>query len=358
MKISFITTVFNEERTVGRFLESLAAQTRKPDEVVVVDGGSTDGTVGEIKKREALFDGFKVLAKPCNIAEGRNLAVSEATGEIIAMSDAGCILDERWLQEIVGPFEKDDSIEICAGNWRIEDTAGLPRILRWYFVRNHVDMRDVPNPLNPSCRSVAITRKAWMEMGGQPEFLYAGEDGLFNIKCRLFGKRFVFAEKAIATWLMCPSLRAFGRQVYNYGRAGGRLGRKDSLVSVAYSVRILLVYGLGVLGLGLGLFLGGVLGNAISGIMLLGLGLALYRQKGEAFALARRYGLGFFSSIWAVLVTFYGEWKGACGGLAGLRDRSRDDYNMWVLGYIAGNRRRMSKKFDEKVERFKKVSSG
>ena len=49
MKTSFITTVLNEEKTIEGLLESLNNQTLKPDEIVIVDGGSTDRTIAEIK---------------------------------------------------------------------------------------------------------------------------------------------------------------------------------------------------------------------------------------------------------------------------------------------------------------------
>ncbi len=45
MKVSVIATVLNEGQAIERLLESLAAQTRPPDEVVIADGGSTDETV-------------------------------------------------------------------------------------------------------------------------------------------------------------------------------------------------------------------------------------------------------------------------------------------------------------------------
>ncbi|MFN2164740.1 MAG: glycosyltransferase family 2 protein, partial [Anaerolineae bacterium] len=44
MRISVICTVLNEAQAVSRLLDSLLAQTRPPDEVVIVDGGSSDGT--------------------------------------------------------------------------------------------------------------------------------------------------------------------------------------------------------------------------------------------------------------------------------------------------------------------------
>ncbi len=51
MKVSLITTVKDAADDVGPFLASLAVQTRQPDEVVVVDGGSTDGTRGAPARR-------------------------------------------------------------------------------------------------------------------------------------------------------------------------------------------------------------------------------------------------------------------------------------------------------------------
>ena len=45
MRVSVIATVYNERATIGRLLDSLAAQSRRPDEVVICDGGSSDDTV-------------------------------------------------------------------------------------------------------------------------------------------------------------------------------------------------------------------------------------------------------------------------------------------------------------------------
>ena len=49
MKISFITTVFNEEKTIRAFFDSLFSQSKLPDEIVIVDGGSNDNTIAILK---------------------------------------------------------------------------------------------------------------------------------------------------------------------------------------------------------------------------------------------------------------------------------------------------------------------
>ena len=49
MKVSVIATVLNEGPAIRRLLDSLVAQTRAPDEVVIVDGGSSDDTVSILR---------------------------------------------------------------------------------------------------------------------------------------------------------------------------------------------------------------------------------------------------------------------------------------------------------------------
>ena len=55
MKVSLITTVFNEEKTITPFLKSVLVQIRKPNEIIIVDGGSTDFTVKKISEFKTLY---------------------------------------------------------------------------------------------------------------------------------------------------------------------------------------------------------------------------------------------------------------------------------------------------------------
>src|SRR5579859_3755003 len=102
MKISFITTVYNEEQTIGELLDSLLLQSKMPDEIIIVDGGSSDDTVKKIEKIRLNikeYQGrFVLISKKGKRSIGRNEAVKQAKGEIIVCSDAGCILDKNWLK--------------------------------------------------------------------------------------------------------------------------------------------------------------------------------------------------------------------------------------------------------------------
>ena len=104
MKISFITTVFNEEKTINKFLDSLISQSKLPTEIIIVDGKSNDETIQRIKKYASKFKKkrvvFTLVIKKGNRSIGRNEAIKNATGDLIVCSDAGNILDRNWIKNI------------------------------------------------------------------------------------------------------------------------------------------------------------------------------------------------------------------------------------------------------------------
>ncbi|MCX7671294.1 MAG: glycosyltransferase, partial [Anaerolineae bacterium] len=81
-RVSVICTVLNEGDAIRRLLDSLLAQTRPPDEVVIVDGGSRDQTVAILREYADRLP-LQVLVEPgANISRGRNVAIAAATGAV------------------------------------------------------------------------------------------------------------------------------------------------------------------------------------------------------------------------------------------------------------------------------------
>src|SRR3989344_3151488 len=121
MKVSFVATVFNEEKTIGDFLKSIFWQSRIPDEIIIVDGTSSDKTVAKIKNAILKIKNynvkFKILIKKGNRAVGRNEAIKQASNEIIVCSDAGCILDKNWVKNNIVPFN-DLRVDVVAGYYK------------------------------------------------------------------------------------------------------------------------------------------------------------------------------------------------------------------------------------------------
>src|SRR6266576_3934199 len=110
MKVSLVATVRNAEPFVREFLESVRAQTRQPDEVVIVDGGSTDGTAEILRDADVTL-----IEEPgANIARGRNVGIGAATHDVIAVSDADCVLASDWLERLLVPLERGADVSMGA----------------------------------------------------------------------------------------------------------------------------------------------------------------------------------------------------------------------------------------------------
>jgi len=222
MKFTLIATVRNEVGTIRDFVESLLAQSRPPDEILIVDGVSSDGT-REILEDYAMRGVLRVISQPCNIAEGRNLGIAAATGSHLAVTDAGCQVDPDWLAQIERCFKSAGQPDVVAGNFRFEThTPFEEAVVRATFQPNRDDTETAR--YYPSSRSVAFSKAAWEKAGGYPEWLYAAEDTLFNIRLRQLGCRFVFCRDAIVRWRPRETWRALARQRINFSRGNARVG--------------------------------------------------------------------------------------------------------------------------------------
>ncbi len=102
MKASVVIPALNEERYLGGLLSDLAAQTRPPDEVMVVDAGSTDRTA-EVARR---FPSVELLAGSPPVASGRNLGGMAATGDVIVFFDADVRLRRDFLESFLAQIER------------------------------------------------------------------------------------------------------------------------------------------------------------------------------------------------------------------------------------------------------------
>jgi glycosyltransferase involved in cell wall biosynthesis len=101
-KLSVIIPTLNEERHVGPLLCDVASQSRGPDEVLVVDAGSEDGTVAVVDR----FPFARLLKGEPPVACGRNLGGKSAAGEVLIFLDADTRLPERFFKDFVAEFER------------------------------------------------------------------------------------------------------------------------------------------------------------------------------------------------------------------------------------------------------------
>jgi glycosyltransferase involved in cell wall biosynthesis len=215
VKISLVATVKDAAPFVGDFLASVRAQTRVPDEVVVVDGGSTDGTLEIL---DAAADITLIEEPGSNIARGRNVAVRAASHDVIAVSDADCVLDPGWLERIVQPLDGD--ADVSMGLYRPLASSFFQACAAAISIpeREQID----PRGYMPSARSVAFRREAFEDAGGYPEWMDLGEDMHLNHRWRSLGVRMELASGAVVYRRPRPTLPAYWSQFAGYAGADAR----------------------------------------------------------------------------------------------------------------------------------------
>ncbi len=243
MKISLIITVLNESRTLPTLLDTIAAQTRQPDEVIVCDGGSTDHTL-DLLLAERRFR-LRVIKRPgSNISQGRNAAIASAIGDVIASTDAGVRLDPQWLEKLVGQ-DAVLSRPVVAGFFLPDGRTPFEIAMGATVLPNLDDIH--PDRFLPSSRSVAFTKEAWQIVGGYPEWLDYCEDLVFDFALLEKYRPFALATEAIAYFKPRSSLSAFFRQYYLYARGDGKANLWLKRHLIRYATYLIGVPGIAVL---------------------------------------------------------------------------------------------------------------
>jgi glycosyltransferase involved in cell wall biosynthesis len=226
--VSLITAVYNESDSITDFLDCYRNQSGYANEFIIVDGKSPDGTAGIIRKYSAenpflkinliedeLFSKKKSIAP---IALARNKAIEISKNEIIAVTDAGCLLDKDWLCNITRPFE-NINVDVVSGLYEPIIENDFQKIFNKIFLPVKETVK--ADTFLPSSRSIAFKKRCWESAGGYPVKSYNGEDTKFDIMLKENGCKFVFASDALVLWKLPANIEEASSKYYDYGFGDG-----------------------------------------------------------------------------------------------------------------------------------------
>jgi len=236
-KVSVIVPVKNGAAHIKGLLDSFMQIDYDRDmlEIIVVDGNSTDNTREIVSQYPVKL----LLEERHGLNAARNTGIKNSSGEIVAFTDADCIIPKDWVSKIVDNFR--DSQVGCVGGSVIRyydsflshysDESFIP-VMRIFRKREVLDSVKPPQKYPAGC-NMAFKREALKKVGLFDEGIKYGfdEDELVERICRK-GYKMVLDPNVLVRHKHRPALKKLLKQNFNYGRGLGLMLRKMGIKSV------------------------------------------------------------------------------------------------------------------------------
>lgn len=209
MTISVVIPAYNEEKYITYTLASIHKLTRKPDEIIVIDGGSTDRT-----KEIAQQHGARViLITHRGIGFARQKGLEAASGDIIAFTDADTIVPTDWLTKIEETLSHNGVVAVYGPY--VVDRGWTPYVIFSNYVQPYIwlFLQLIGLPIAPG-QNTAFIRQKGLDVGGYPVNFKAAEDiemirrlrGVGRVVYRFDNRVLSSARRGDEGWALIPRM--------------------------------------------------------------------------------------------------------------------------------------------------------
>jgi cellulose synthase/poly-beta-1,6-N-acetylglucosamine synthase-like glycosyltransferase len=221
--VTVVIPALNEERFLGECLDSVRAQDYRALQIIVVDGGSTDGTVSVVESRIAEDERIELLHNDQrNIPSSLNLALDHARGEWLVRVDAHSTVGQGYVRKAVerlregtwaGVGGRKDGVGRTSAGRAIAAAMGS-RFGVGDSTYHHGTSAQEVDHLPFGAYPVDLVRK----FHGWNEQLVANEDFEFDYRLQMAGLRLLFDPRIVIHWHCRQSIPDLYRQYERYGR--------------------------------------------------------------------------------------------------------------------------------------------
>jgi len=220
-KVSVILLTKNSAATVQKSIESIFQQTCQPDEVVIVDGDSKDGTLDILKKYP-----IKLISEPgLGFGHARNLGVRNASGDIIFFIDSDCYAEPDWIEKALPHFDSSPEIVAVTGPTNLWNKASaVARFLAYVGGRMNMPKESSYMKIAPTM-NLALRRDIVNEVSGFDETLIRCEDTDLTYKISQHHK-ILYEPNAVVWFKGSPTLAVASRKCLRHFTGVGQLFAK------------------------------------------------------------------------------------------------------------------------------------
>lgn len=221
--VTVIIPARNEMRRWPSVLRSLQAQTLQPDQVVVADGSSCDGSRAWLDRIATTDPSFVVVDNPARIVPcALNTALAHATGDVVARMDTHADYSPDYLRRVVDVLVSRPDVAgvggamrtAGTGNWGAAIAAVLRRPIGLGGARHRVAHTGGPVV---HVFSGCYRREALLGAGGWDERLQANEDFEADVRIAKAGATIWLEPTATTTWYVRRDPAALAQQMWRYG---------------------------------------------------------------------------------------------------------------------------------------------
>lgn len=173
--VSVIIVTWNRKDDILETLEALQTQTYSNLEVIIVDNGSSDGTIEEIRK---LYPNYKLICLPSNLGceEGFNVGIVNSLGSILVFLDSDAFFENDGIEKMVHKFNNDSSLGIID-----------PRIFNFFSNEIQNEPKNWPTHNRWTGCAAGIRKELFDKVGLRPKnyFIYDSEEdvGIRALDC-------------------------------------------------------------------------------------------------------------------------------------------------------------------------------
>jgi glycosyltransferase involved in cell wall biosynthesis len=242
MKITVVVPVRNEETSIRLLLRGLLQQTLPPDEIVIVDGGSSDATAHIVEEYAQKHSHLHLIREANALpGKGRNVGAGAAANDWLAFTDAGVSPANDWLAQLAESARLNPETDVVYGAWEPVTDSFFKECAAIGYANPPTEQVNDRFVQSRAVFSSLMRRSVWLAVNGFSEELRSAEDLLFMNRIDAAGFHVSYAPGALVRWNLQPTLWRTFRRFITYSRhnmLAGLWKEWQASVLVRYAVLI------------------------------------------------------------------------------------------------------------------------